>query len=285
MAGFTFPSYVNEVRRALNAADGSVAREYSAADFGNGTPKEDGCAMVFAGDTLTFSYEGEILRVILRGFDADNRGYVAVDGVSIYEGPFPAGDNTWKVIPALTEKGAHTVTVVCEAGKLGVYRMESYEGSTAAINAGVGSCPSSRYLTEYFERYVRAYRPHTVVMEAHTINDWLSGMTPDQCEESMYALICAVKELGATPIYMSVEPIFGDQINALGENYQSYVDAGYRAAERAGCKIIDTNRLMNEMLAGLTPEEQFALLFNDRWHPNDRGHKIYAEEILKVLIS
>ncbi len=168
-------------------------------------------------------------------------------------------------------------------GKVPLYRTESYAGDFAVLNSGVGSTTTARYLDEYFDRYVAAARPDILVMEAHTINDWLAGITTDMYHSSLKGLIEAGKNVCDSVILVTVSPILGYQVNTAGYAYTEFVEASRDVSRECGVILCDAGKAMADEIDGLDEDEARAKLFCDDLHVNDLGHRIYAREIWKSL--
>ena len=148
------------------------------------------------------------------------------------------------------------------------------------MNCGIGSCPSFTYTNEYLDKYVLSIKPKIVIAEIFTVNDWLSGKTPSECEDSLIAFGKRIKASGAELIFSSVIPISGNQKNALKADYYEYVQAGERAAHKLNIPYADTyTAFLNEYNKSFKP-----VYYGDRWHPGPCGHEIYFEELKKADI-
>lgn len=65
--------------------------------------------------------------------------------------------------------------------------------------------------------------------------------------------------------------------------YSSLVEKARLVAKEEKVPLADTNRAMEQMLSGLDQEQKERVLFTDPWHPNPRGHEIYAQQLLELL--
>jgi len=164
--------------------------------------------------------------------------------------------------------------------------MEFYTGSAAVINCGIGSCTTFRYLTEYWDDYVLKLKPSLVILEPHTINDWLSGNSPHIYGQNLQEMVSRLKRQNCRLVMLTVSPIMGPQAEPFNSTpYDEYVQQSRRTAQSLGIPLCDANDKMAKMIKGLSEEEAFNLLFRDNWHVNELGHKIYADTILETLIN
>lgn len=284
--GFGIDSYVNQLRRRVEAITGSRSFEWDAKALARqgGLPYSPPCARV-GQVPFTLRFQGALLRVSYALGDAPVQWELAVDGVPKDGGILPAAtDNKpYRLCHVHLEEGEHTLTVSAQSGVFPLVRIESYTGPFAVINAGIGSCPSFRYREKYFAEYVAAAKPDIVLAEAHTINDWIAGAPPEEYGRRLEALLRDFTAQGAQTVLMTVAPTGGDQRWQNGPLYEEYVAASRLAAQRAAVPVCDANRRIAAAVAGLTETEMAEKLLDDIWHPNLWGHTLYADLLLETL--
>jgi len=270
LAPFGFPCYVNLLREAVNKKTGSAAREFSSAELPSHGPLE---------------YEGELIRLQLtcRG---TGRAEVLLDGGPAGEAEFFGADTqtAYKNLSFFRAPGKHSLEIKVKEGAVSLYRAEAYCGRAAVVNSGIGSCPAERFFSEFYEDYVAALRPDTVIMEAHTINDWLLGDPPETYRARLVNAISRLSRQGIRVILVTVSPILGEQ--ALPFNrfpYESFIRQSRLAAAQTDTPLCDANALMKKLVSGLDSSGAAELLFADNWHVNALGHRIYAESIYRAL--
>ena len=243
---FDVPFYVNLVRDEVNRrTDSSVCEE---------EPRT-----VIEGEYRTGQVCGAA-RFVFR-FDGHNNYKVAtvIDGVS--RSP---------LIQARTDETGGLVITVPEPMHL--YRAEYYSGDYAVINAGVGSCTTRRYLEQFYDSYVKLFDPCCIVAEAHSINDWLNHIPPDEVKANLTNILTGCPD--AYPILMTVQEIEGPTAAPFSEiDYAEYIRVSRETAEEQGFALVDANRIIGHAH------------FSDNWHPDEEGHAIYAGEIMKALES
>ena len=278
--------YVNRLRRRVEARTGSSSREWTAQQLAAlaDVPYLAPCAQLTK--PLTLTVRGELLRLVL-GCRAEPCDWqLTVDGESV-SGTLPGetGGKAYRLFWHHMTPGEHTVTLSGVQEALPVYRLECYDGAAAVLNVGVGSCPTYRYLQDYFPSYVAAAKPDVILAEAHTINDWLDGAPPAAYAQRMEALLRAMKATGARVFLLTVSPILGNQLAAAGIPYDEYVAASYTAAAAAGVPVCDANRVMRLALDGMEEQTAADYLYGDPWHPNSRGHGLYALLLEQTLTA
>lgn len=286
LTDFRCDSYVNLLRRKVEEATGSFSKEWEAPcltalfEVEYRTP----CACIGIGQQAAMSFTGALMRVEYSRAGSPCRFEVEIDGETSArrEEPVASGGNDFHILTMRLPDGTHRASFKVTEGELLLYRIETYGGAFCVVNAGVGSCPSFRYRERYFEDYVTAVRPDIVLAEAHTINDWIAGAPPWEYVVNLKTLLEDFRNLGAETILMTVSPIAGEQARG-GFDYREYVEASRQAARMAGVRICDANRMMELGLAELEEGQSYAWLFEDDWHPNGRGHAIYAELLFQAL--
>lgn len=191
-------------------------------------------------------------------------------------------DWSFRFVPVYTG-GAREISVLPVEGEVFINSMEFCSGEYAVINSGIGSCTTKRYLEECFDYSVAAFNPDIIIAEAHTINDWIHH-TSAEYKDNLERLLDAFIKTGGTVIMTTVSPILGEQKRTENsDDYQKYIDISIETAMSKGIIVADTNKVMSEKLQGLSEEEKFSLMYSDKWHVNDLGHKIYADAIISEL--
>ncbi len=287
---FHFGCYVNLLRNMINEKTGSFAKEFSAEDIRRIYDKRQYLDCAVVDDTpLELHSDAELIRIQFHYLDTPSKAAVYIDGVLQREIDLQRDDlrNGYRTESFFCEsKGEHKLTITSQQGIVMVYRMELYFGEVAVINCGIGSCPTFRYLTEYWNDYVVSLKPSLVIMEPHTINDWLAGDTPSVYGQRLKEMIDRLRDMNCGVVMMTVAPIAGPQDVPFNKTpYSEYVEESRKAAEICNVPLSDANAVMNRQMEGLTEDEAFKLLFNDNWHVNAYGHSIYANEVYKTLID
>lgn len=285
LAGWSSGGYVNLLRSRAEQLTGASSREWGAQKLAAvaGIPYTSPFARLQEHMTLPFC--GELLRLEYALGTAPVSFTVAVDGIPVSSKNEPAAARPidCRLLTVLLSEGAHTLSLSINQGELPIYRMETYAGPVAVINSGIGSCPCFRFREEHWDEYVKAVQPDVVLAEAHTINDWLAGASPAVYETRLTSLLKDFAALGASVTLLTVSPILGEQRWQGGPPYTCYSAAARRAAAVAGVSICDAGAVMARCLDGLSDSEAAAYLFSDSWHPNDRGHALYAELLFGSL--
>ncbi|MDD4773621.1 MAG: SGNH/GDSL hydrolase family protein [Eubacteriales bacterium] len=243
---FGYPCYVNLLRDEINRHSGSYAFETE--------PKtEIECEYVTdkPADLARFYYRREGPNNITV------ESVFASDGVSETENAFYLFGDT------ITVKPKH---------RLYLYRCELYSGHYAVINAGVGSCTTSRYLKQFYKDYVRRHNPCLIIAQAHSINDWLNKIPLTDVNRNLRHILTGCPQ--ARSVLLTVSPIGGETALPFNEtDYEKYITESRLAAQNAGCAVADG---------------YFAIgtdTLSDNWHVNDTGHRIYYETIISTLDS
>ena len=284
LCAWRFPNYVNELRRMVEAATGSRSFEWEAQDLAKlaNAPYQPPCAQI---QSLQLNFEGALLRLEYAPGPQPIRWQITVDSrQEVLETSPSTGDNDYRFYILHLPEGNHSLHIQALSSPLPVYRLEVYSGSAAVINSGIGSCPTFRYREEYWDTHVTPLKPDIILAEAHTINDWLSGITPDEYRTHTAALLRDFRSLGAIPILLTVCPIGGAQkLPQTADDYRKYIHASRLAAEEANVPLCDANTLYEIMLEGLSEEEAGKYLLTDVFHPNERGHAVYTTMLAQML--
>ncbi len=278
---FRHNGYVNVLRRMIERATGSTSCEWEAKTLAEmaGAPYQPPAAALTAATPLTVPFTGALLRFEVKCDTSPTAFSWTVDGNTRQERlPAAQSDNDYRLFTHHLTEGDHTLTFTVQNGTCLLYRAESYSGMAAVINAGVGSQPTARYREAFWDSHIAAVKPTLVLAEAHTINDWLSGVTPAQYEKQLVRLLTSYKQLDAAVALLTVCPIGGAQKRPdTADEYTAFVEASRRAANAANVPLCDAHALCSVLVADMTPDERAAYLLDDIWHPNERGHAIYAQ--------
>ena len=279
-ASFAPPSYVNLLRRALCELTGSIASELQVAEFCERfgfTPAADGFAETRAPFTLDTS--AELLRIQLR---AESRLRLSCDGRPLLVRDLAASPVSVYNLALRLDGSPHTLCFTPDGeSPLAFYRVESYAGPYAVVNTAVGSCTAARYSEEYWSTHVLPYAPGLVLLQAHTVNDWISGKNAEAYGRNLAALIRRFQRYGTQVVLLTAAPVDGPQRwpEDSSETYDDFIAASRRAAARCGVSIADANAMLNRRLSGGDA------VFADAWHPNGLGHRLYAVCAMNALRS
>ena len=282
---FNTGSYVNVLRRMVESATDSHSRQWHARELAQlaGCSYTAPCAELNGDFQITF--RGALLRLFLGPQQETVHWILSLDGKDQELVCNPAKtSNDFRILNFHLPEGDHILMLKKQFGTLQLHRLESYAGFAAVINCGIGSCPTFRFREQFWNDYAVALKPDIVLAEAHTINDWLSGDSPETYRKNLTNLLTDFRTLGAEPILMTVAPIGGAQrLPQTADDYEAYLTASRFAAKDCGAILCDANAVMKQMIAGMTTEEAFQHLLDDNWHPNDRGHAIYAALLAQAL--
>lgn len=290
LVSFHFGGYVTLLRRLVNSRTGASCKELDTGFLvkNNGLRANGGCAEI-ADAPLRLSVEAQLVRIQFEAQTQPSIVSIRLDGKRerIINLQQESSRSSYKTIAFFCENGVqHELTLKSEIGRVLVYRIECYQGAYAVINSGIGSCPTERFMAEYWDDYVVAYHPSFVIMEPHTINDWLTGAPAEVYLQRVRKMISSFKAMNTAPILLTVSPVMGAQSQPYGAaDYTAYIKASIAAAKECNIPIADSHAVMIEKLNGLTAEQQYSLLFHDNWHVNDLGHQIYAQTAFDALLQ
>lgn len=288
LASFRTNGYVNILRREVEKATDSYSKEWTAEEIAaiSGAEFSKPCAVI-QNKRFSFSFTGAMLRIQCRAGEKSAMPEVIIDDKlqDVFEVPAAQSDNDYRILAFVLEEGEHKVSIGAQQGSLLVYRVEAYGGSCAVMNGGVGSCAVQRYIEEYWCDRVENVKPDIVIAEAHTINDWLTEETPEEYYSHLVTMIDKYRSIGAKVVIMTVSPVLGEQmLNGNSAQYDDYIKMSRLAAKDSGITLCDANTIMQICLVGMDEKSAAEYLFDDYWHPNERGHALYAELIKQMIL-
>lgn len=271
---FEPPCYVNLLRAELNRKTGSACTEH---EWMDGLPVE-------TGKPLTIPDAFSLARVFFIAEGDEAVAELSAEGCDPVTLPLQSDTDTYntrmRVAHLLSRGKTAGLTVSCTAGhRILVYRVELYTGAYALVNCGIGSCPVSRFLDEYFPRYVEPLNPYAILFEGCTINDWLLTPSAMRYAADLRRMLAAQRDLTSRVVWHTVTPVAGSQQSGQGTTYDDYVNAMRSVAAEASVPLVDCNAVMARMLSAMPEEARYPYFYHDPWHPNGEGHRLYAEEI------
>ncbi len=266
LVSFKYDSYVNLLRHMVNQ-------------------KVVGSAQEVEGGLLCSKVNAKLIRIQLLSSQAASAAAIYIDGALQREVSLKKG--IYHTLSIFCDKdGEHELEIHTEWGAVSLYRIELYSGDAAVVNCGIGSCPTFKFYTDYWDTYVTELRPSVVVLEPHTINDWLAGDPPSVHNKRLKSMVEKLRAADCDVVMLTVSPILGSQDIPFNKvAYNLYVEEGRRVANECGISICDANAVMTRRMEGLTEDESRSLLFNDNWHVNELGHRIYAESAYDTLVQ
>ena len=279
------PNYVNLLRRELSGSFREVLpKDLSCEKQGEYTFFRS-CSLPFCGSfgrvMLLYHPDGGTVEFLLDGEKLTETDTCFDPSVLP---PARTAPRTHRFTDIRTVPGEHLLTVRSDRPVF-FYRAEFYDCDRAVLNGGVGSCPTGLYLDAYWEMYVSRYQPDEVIINPMSINDWIVQTSIKDYERNITEMIRRTRAMNARPVLVTVAPITGSQyFGDSGIVYDDYIEATRRCAEREGVPLADVNRAISDERSRSCPDEEsfFRLFCHDCWHPNDRGHAIYAEQILRA---
>ncbi len=285
---FSVPCYVNQLRRWVEAKTGSFSFEFSAAALAQrcGGQLQNGCAASTQQQPLVFTAEGELFCVYYYAGTAADGIRVVCDGAAVAKAP-PARFGTelaYNRLVFAASAGRHTIAVYPTGQAALLYRLEGYGGPFAVVNSGIGSCPADRYVQLHWAECVTDLHPAIAVVEPHTINDWLTGKTPQQYYRDLVQYFSLLQADNVRTVMLTVAPIFG----ATGQphspfDFAEYAQMAKQAAADAAVPTADTHAILRAEINGLAADAAFSHIADDNWHPNTHGHAVYAEQAAALL--
>ncbi|MBO5274018.1 MAG: SGNH/GDSL hydrolase family protein [Clostridia bacterium] len=278
--------YINLVRAEINRITGSTASECTADSLSAkyGLPLLHRCVKL----TKAIMLECPADLLVVRFAENNTPASVKIEYAensrteTLCADRLRYGKLSFRDIPIFCSGAPVVITPL--SGEVLIDTVMSFSGSYAVIRQGVGSCHCLRFAEDYYGDCVTPFTPHILIAEAHTINDWLTGCTPEVYGEHLSRLLGRMKQDCAHLHLLTVSPVAGSQDAPYNSTpYNRFIEASRKTAAAMVIPMIDANAAMESALAGLSKEERFARLFADNWHVNDFGHKIYADEIMKMI--
>ena len=287
------PTYVNLIRKYVTEHTDSQAGCITATDLIN----QYGCVMqpnvlnkevVKIQESLILENQWDMLALCVCEQVEEATMEVYLDGVlsatHTLVTPLPRYNEFSYRMILVPCKGIKEVKLVPTGGEVLLHNIPWAKGEYIVINNGVGYCPSSRYREECFDYCIADMKPDIVIMEGHTINDWLALESPQAHYDSLKALVEQTQELGAKVLFCTVSPIAGNPLSQkFGLHYQDYMDISKKIGELPGVHYVDANAVFEKAMEGMDEKERFDYMHVDNWHVNARGHKIYADTITAKL--
>lgn len=277
--------YVSLLRKRVSQETSSFYGEISAEKFA-GIDMYENCAIVES-RPLTIEKPANLFRIFFKCQSQPSTAAVYLDGqkVKIVELQAEKITNAYVQIPVFAEGDTcHRLEIQTVTGTVLVYRLEWYSGTYAVINSGIGSCPSKQFGKVFWDSYVAAYQPAILVMEAHTINDWLTGESTEVYRQQLAGLLRQGKTTGAEVLMVTVPQILGEQmLPSTAAPYDEFVAASRQAAEDEQVPIADVNQVFRNDFNATMPDQREQALFSDPWHVTSTGHQLYAQTIWEWL--
>lgn len=146
-------------------------------------------------------------------------------------------------------------------------------GKYKVVNSGIGSCPTFRYLENHWQDFVQAHTPEMIVIQPHTINDWLTGTGAAAYRAHLTQYVEKARETAPKVLLTTVSAVLGAQTaKDCPDTYSDYMAQVYAVGEAFGIPVAD-----------VFPALQKPEYFSDNWHVNPAGHKIYADIIFDKM--
>jgi len=156
-------------------------------------------------------------------------------------------------------------------------RLERHLGRATTVNRAVTATNTVEGL-RLIRDQLRAERPAYTLIQYGT-NDWLhcGGEVPCYTIDNLRRMLQAVKGAHSLPCLATIIPANPD-LNPGGRNaWVGRMDEAIRALAAAeGALLVDLE-------AAFRREPDLASLFHDHVHPNDRGHRLMADEFFRTI--
>lgn len=272
--------YVNLLRDYINKATGS---EDEMIFIATDKPYEDICSgMTFdceKGDALIFTFAAKQEESVV-SFYAD--GVEVRKKKLITNEPRHVDISVWDVY--VDCKGVQKVEIFAEKGVVNIISARLVKGEYAVINCGAGCCDSKRYYEKYVKQLIDEFSPWMFVAEAHTINDWLSGKTPEEYKKYLDLMINEMKNGAQNVLVLVPSPIIeSDNRPTVIAKYKEYIEKIYELVTEKNYEMVDAYSVMWDEIKNLTDDEKYKVMLKDQLHVNDHGHKIYADMIFEKI--
>lgn len=284
---FSIPSYVNEIRKAVEEKTNSGSFEITYNEMKEQNRETFGldCIVVNEDNPYEFSAEGEVFALFYYAEKEGQGVKILCDGkeVAVHKPTRFGTKLSYNRVVFKASKGEHKITVLPLQSECYIHRIEGYFGDYAVINSGIGSCPASRYLDEFWDECITVLDPKFAIVEPHTINDWLSRKTPKEYYDTLIEYFTRLKNKSVQMLMLTVAPIYGPTAEPHGDyDFSEYSEMAKKAAEDFGVPMADSNAVLVKETEGLSEEEKFALTADDNWHPNTHGHAVYAKMAMEL---
>lgn len=282
---FRFPCYVNQLRALIEAQTPSFSKEWQDETLSKALacPLQHGLVTV-SQPTASLDFEGELLRLVVKPIQKEATLTVRVDATEHRFSVFGANtENDYRLFHIFCPAGKHTLQLTVDSS-FALQRMEAYGGEYCVLNGGVGSMPTFAYEAQWFDSHVAAAKPDMILAEAHTINDWLHGATPQRYGQTLQRLLERFLTLTDRVAVLSVIPIGGESRSPnSGEEYNDLARVVPQVAQALPVPFCDARAAVLQRSATLSKAEYEAAWLDDVWHPNDQGHQCYARELFSLL--
>jgi lysophospholipase L1-like esterase len=138
--------------------------------------------------------------------------------------------------------------------------------------------PGSQY---NFAEKVLGAKPDLIVMEF--VND--SSLTPEQIEERYSGLLARFREIRAEWIILTPHFVWGEWMGTGGAKVtrdpRPYVAGLKQFTAKHNVALADASRHWERLAAQGIPYQ--TLLSNSLNHPDDRGHKLFADALMELF--
>ena len=282
-------SYVNLLRRHVNTMTDSSSSQFGAKTPGFFSVKGSVSwteNIVIQNGSLGFSADKGLVRIQyccspdggVAELHRNGKRILEIDSQSVVK------RNDYRFCFLDLEEDCNSLWISCTGRqRFEIFRIEVYQGSYAVLNAGVGSSTTARYLKEFWASQVEEYRPDHVIIEAHSINDWLGNVGLDEYADNLTAMVTRVNGMGASPMVLTVSPILGNQLSGIGIAYAQYIEASRLNQANTDFILADAYRSIRQGMEEVDEQGKPLTWFEDDWHVNDRGHELYSRSIIQHL--
>jgi lysophospholipase L1-like esterase len=144
------------------------------------------------------------------------------------------------------------------------------QAKVTMVNAGAGGTTSDFGL-ERLDKDVLAHKPDLVVIEF--VND--CGFTPEHIKANCAELGKRLRAAGETDILYCTPHLVAEMIR---NDYEARVQSMREAAKEQGFGLADVTQMWHDLKTAGIP--YMTLLANRINHPDDRGHKMFADALL-----
>jgi len=165
-------------------------------------------------------------------------------------------------------------------GELIALALEKYYGSPVAFkNHAVNGWDSGRGLRQVVDEKLAEWRPDLVLI-AFGMND-VFARDADTFQKNVLGIMNAIRRDSPASEFVLVAPMLGNvEWGMPMEQFPMYRDALQQLC-RDGVVLADMTRIWEELLKH---KSFYDLTGNGVNHPNDFGHRVYAQSILSLLV-